>query len=220
MASSKSARTPERWEAEFKAGKWDFLKDPSEQERLRVVCDMALTALSDDASFVLIDLGSGEGLLAEHMIEALDRSAPSNGVTLAHYVPVDIAKAALDRIAQNRVPVSPVHASLRQLDVTSLEAALGKKGSVRAVIVANEVLTYDEDSVEQLLRVTDAIEKMTDTKPLVIVSCVGPHPDKPNWTASSQALWEAVSQTRLSRIEARIVRDETSGVMWDIVAFE
>ncbi|MFK5981142.1 MAG: class I SAM-dependent methyltransferase [Rhizobiaceae bacterium] len=189
----------DKWNSEFVAGKWDFLRGNNEQVRLKRVAHLIHGNLAGEA-LPLIDLGSGEG----HLCNWLDEGS------INQYVAVDISNVALENIAEDKIPVTRICESLATY---SPDAELK---SVPLVIVANEVLYYEADSVEQLQRIVDG----QNAECLVVISAVGPRPDKPNWTASSIKLWTKIDALGWRKLEAEVVRDEDSGVIWDIAVFK
>lgn len=189
----------DKWNSEFAAGKWSFLRRDDEQTRLKRVAQLIHDHLEGEA-VPLVDLGSGEGHLCNWLDEA----------KISQYVAVDISDVALENIVEDKIPVMRICESLATY---SADTALK---SVPLVIVANEVLYYEPDSVEQLQRIVEGQSEEC----LVVISAVGPHPDKPNWTASSTKLWKEIEGLGWRRLEADVVRDEESGVIWDIVVFK
>lgn len=190
----------DKWNKEFSSGKWDFLRRNSEQKRLQLVAQMIERQLNETDGGCVVDLGSGEG----HLCNWLD------GKRVRQYVAVDISDVALNNIVEANIPVTRICESLAKYSLDeNLQAA-------PLVIVANEVLYYEPDSVDQLKRIAEGQKHGC----VVLVSVVGPHPDKPNWTASSIRLWKEIDQLGWHKLEAQVVKDEESGVVWDIVAFE
>lgn len=188
----------DKWNSEFTAGKWNFLRGNDEQVRLKLVARLIHNHLDGEA-VPLIDLGSGEG----HLCNWLDEDK------ISQYVAVDISDVALENIVEAKILVTRICESL-----ATYSPGVGLK-SVPLVIVANEVLYYDADSVDQLKRIAEG----QNEECLVVISAVGPHPDKPNWTAASIKLWKEIDGLGWHKLEAEVVRDEESGVIWDIVVF-
>lgn len=189
----------DKWNSEFAAGKWSFLRRSDEQVRLKRVAHLIHDHL-DEGAVPLVDLGSGEGHLCNWLDEA----------KISQYVAVDISDVALANIVDNKIPVKRICESLATY---SPDAELK---SVPVAFVANEVLYYEAGSVEQLKRIVEGQNEDC----LVVISAVGPHPDKPNWTASSIKLWKEIDALGWRKLEAEVVRDEESGVIWDIVVFK
>lgn len=189
----------DKWNSEFAAGKWSFLRRDDEQVRLKRVARLIHAHLKGGA-VPLVDLGSGEG----HLCNWLDESK------ISRYVAVDISDVALENIVEDKIAVTRICESLATY---SPDAELK---SAPLVIVANEVLYYEADSVDQLKRIAEGQREEC----LMVISAVGPHPDKPNWTAASIKLWKEIDGLGWHKLEAEIVRDEESGVIWDIVVFK
>ncbi len=187
-----------RWDADFRAGRLDFLHRPGEQKRLCEIAAMIVRAARQHGPVEVVDLGSGEGLLLRQLDPAL----------VKRYVAVDISGVALKTIREGRVPVARVRASVATWD--------GRPEPVAPrVIVASEVLYYDPQGVTHLRKAASAMPRTVE----VIVSCVSGRPDKPKWTSSSQRLWLDMRLTGWRRIEAVTPRDERAGLAWDIARY-
>ena len=189
----------DKWNSEFEAGKWNFLRRDDEQVRLKRVARLIGDHLEGEA-VRLVDLGSGEG----HLCNWLDESK------ISQYVAVDISDVALENIIETKIPVTRICDSL----ATFSPDAVMK--SEPLVIVANEVLYYEADSVEQLKRIAEG----QNGECFVVISVLGPHPDKPNWTASSIRIWKEIDALGWHKLEAEVVRDDKRGVVWDIAVFK
>ncbi|PCI05486.1 MAG: hypothetical protein COB78_02485 [Hyphomicrobiales bacterium] len=189
----------DKWNSEFAAGKLNFLRRDNEQVRLKLVARLIHGHLEGEA-VPLIDLGSGEGHLCKWLDEA----------KISQYVAVDISDVALGNIVEAKIPVTRICQSLATYFPDD------EMKSSPLVIVANEVLYYGADSVDQLKRIAEGQSENC----LVVISAVGPHPDKPNWTAASIKLWKEIDALGWCKLEVEIARDEESGVIWDIVIFK
>jgi SAM-dependent methyltransferase len=187
-----------RWDADFRSGRLDFLRRPSEQMRLGEIAAMVGRAARLHGPVEVVDLGCGEGLLLGRLDPAL----------VKRYVAVDISGVALKAIREGRVPVARVRASVAAWD--------GRPEPVAPrIIVASEVLYYDPQGVTHVRKAAAAMPRTVE----VIVSCVQGRPDKPNWTASSQRLWRDMRLTGWRRVEAVTTRDERAGLAWDIARY-
>jgi len=183
----------QRWNQEYAAGRWDFLSSPVEHTRLSLVAGMLRCAPEDD----VLDLGSGPGHLLDWLpVERAGR-----------YVAVDIADEALARVARREPHARTVRASLSQFEPQAQRVG---------AIVASEVLTYDDDSVAQLARIVAAYQHVGQ----VIVSVLGPHPDKPNWTRGSERVWRALSDLSWTRVQSATLRNDRTGVTWELADLE
>ncbi len=182
-----------RWNQQYDEGRWAFLSDPSEHLRLNVVAGM----IAGDPKIDIIDLGSGPG----HLLASL------TGAVFDTYVAVDISDVALAQIDGRGRAVETVRSSLGEFSI---------KPGRRCVVIANEVLYYEDDNVEHLARIVGECRLVER----VIVSAVGPHADKPNWTKASRAVWSRVEAIGWRRTRSVIVRDEDRDRHWDIVEFD
>lgn len=191
------ARVPDgdrqRWNQEYAAGRWDFLSSPLERTRLSLVAGMLRCAPEDD----VLDLGSGPG----HLLDCLP------AWRAARYVAVDIADEALARVARREPQARTVRASLSEFE---------PHGHRVGAIIASEVLTYEDDSVAQLARIVAAYQHVGQ----VIVSVLGPHPDKPNWTRGSQRVWRALESLGWPRVQSATLRNDRTGVTWELADLE
>jgi SAM-dependent methyltransferase len=187
-----------RWDADFKAGKLDFLRRPAELKRFTEIAAMIGRAARLHGPVEVADIGSGEGLLLAQL----------NPASVKRYIAIDISGVALKSIRAGRVPVAPVRASLATWD--------GRPAPVAPrIIVASEVLYYDPQSVTHVRKLAASAPRTVE----VIVSCVAGKPGKPNWTAASQRLWSELRATGWKRLEMASVADERAGLAWDIARY-
>jgi SAM-dependent methyltransferase len=187
-----------RWDADFRAGKLDFLHRPGEQRRLSEIAAMIGRSARQRGPVEVADLGCGEGLLLRQLDPSL----------VKRYVAIDISGVALKSIREGRVPVARVRSSVAAWD--------GRPEPIAPrVIVASEVLYYDPQGVTHLRKAAANTQRTVE----VIVSCVAGRPDKPNWTASSLRLWHDMRLTGWRRLEMVTVRDERAGLAWDIARY-
>ena len=124
----------DRWEQDYKTGRWNYLADSSEFVRYAVISSFLLRA---KARFSLLDIGCGEGLLLNH----LSRDA------VAKYTGLDIAQAALDKIQPKRDGDRFVCSTVEQFEPHEKWDA----------IVFNEVLYYTADPVSQIQKFERAL---------------------------------------------------------------
>ena len=184
------------WDAEFRAGKYEFLKTPAEQARLDEIAAMIGRSVAANGASEVADIGCGEGLLAGRL----------EGTGVTRYLGVDISAVALERIVETDIAVVRVCASLAEWDGRP-------KPEARRIIVASEVLYYDRAAVADLRRVAEACADE------VIISCVAGHPDKPNWAAASKRLWADMAATGWQPVEARTLSDAATGIAWDLARY-
>ena len=191
-------KTGETWDAAFRAGKYDFLHRESEKERLKVIAELVAAFAATQGICEVVDIGCGEGLL----LPLLDAAQ------VCRYVAVDISSVALERIPQSDIEVVRLCTSLGDWD--------GKpEPTAPRMIIASEILYYDPDGVAELVRVA----RSGSMAQRVIVSCVAAHPGKPNWAEASTRLWQELASSPLTEVSRHAVRDEQSGISWDIGAY-
>ncbi|MFZ1813913.1 MAG: hypothetical protein WBO55_15350 [Rhizobiaceae bacterium] len=198
QALSGVAKSAEAWDAEFRSGKYRFLHKPMELARLHMIAAMIGEASARMESVEVADVGCGEGLL----LPLLDPA------TVSLYIALDVSAEALKGIPASTIPT--VKACVRLQDWDAKPVPLAPR-----ITVASEVLYYDPGSVAHLVRTLEG--QLPGS--LVIVSCVGAHPDKPNWEASSIRLWRELAQTGLEERERRTVADAPTGISWDVAVY-
>jgi 2-polyprenyl-3-methyl-5-hydroxy-6-metoxy-1,4-benzoquinol methylase len=120
-----------RWETEYRAGRWAYLKGLQEAARYGVVTSWLRQTMRPGA---LLDVGCGEAILAGHL--ARDR--------VTRYVGVDISQAALDLA---RLPPG-----WGRLECRALEDYAPEAGERFAAIVFNEVLFFTDQPGAMLER--------------------------------------------------------------------
>jgi SAM-dependent methyltransferase len=191
-------KTAALWDAEFRSGKYSFLHKPAEQKRLAEIAAMVSRAAAPSGQVEVADIGCGEGLLLRYL-------EPRH---VSRYIAVDISGVALKSIREGRIPVARVRTGLGDWD--GRPVPLNPR-----VVVASEVLYYDPQGVTQLRKLMARLPGRVE----LIISCVAGKPDKPNWAAASLELWRQVRLAGWRRIEHRTIRDERSGLAWDIARY-
>jgi SAM-dependent methyltransferase len=191
-------KTAALWDAEFRSGKYSFLHRPAEQKRLAEIAAMVSRAALQRGRVEVADVGCGEGLVLRHL-------DPRH---VSRYIAIDISGVALKAIREERIPVARVRTGLGDWD--------GRPTPINPrIVIASEVLYYDPQAVTQMRKL---IARMPGTAELII-SCVAGKPDKPNWAAASLELWQQVRVAGWRRIEHRSIRDERSGLAWDVARY-
>jgi SAM-dependent methyltransferase len=186
-----------RWDERYRAGKYDYLHGSREMARLRALAQFVNESCID-GTCEIVDIGCGEGLLLGFLDPA----------KVARYVAVDLSAEALERIAPSRVPVVKLRSSLGEWEG-------GPRQVAPRVIVASEVLYYDPHGVRHLKR---AIARAGNVR-AVIVSCVGGHPEHPNWREPSERLWAQLAAAGFGEPQWRRVEDNGTGIVWDFARY-
>ena len=186
------------WDQQYAAGKWRFLHNPNEQRRLQAMAGLIADLADGRDPITLVDLGCGEGQLYPYL-------EPD---TVARYVGVDISSVALEGLVDGAIPVTRI--------CSSLEDFVWDEASAAVVFVASEVLTYNDNSVQQLDRIVGAARNAA----ACIVSVVGPHAEKPNWTAASKKFWAEMAQLPWPKPTRLQIQDPDSAIVWDIARYE
>lgn len=186
------------WDAEFKAGKYAFLRRPAERARLGAIAAMIERSTRARRPVEIADLGCGEGLL-------LDFLDPSR---VWRYVAVDISREALRAVPDGDIAVRRVRAGLHEWDGRPAPLA-------RRILVASEVLYYHPLGVAHLKMLGERRGGASEA----IVSCVAGKAGKPNWTHSANRLWRGMQGTGWRRIEGARVRDASADLAWDIARY-
>lgn len=191
-------KTAALWDAEFRSGKYAFLHKPAEQKRLAEIAAMVSRAAAARGQVEVADIGCGEGLLLRHL----------DSRQVSRYIAIDISGVALKSIREERIPVARVRNSLGDWD--------GRPVPLHPrIVIASEVLYYDPQAVTQMRKLLSRMPGRAE----LIISCVAGRSDKPNWAAASLELWRQVRLAGWRRIEHRTVRDERSGLAWDIARY-
>ncbi len=186
------------WDAEFRAGKYAFLRKPSERARLGAIAAMIDRSTRMRRPVEIADIGSGEGLL-------LDFLDPGR---VERYVAIDISREALRGVPDGEIAVRRVRAGLHEWDGRPAPVA-------RRILVASEVLYYHPLGVQHLKMLGERLGGASEA----IVSCVAGKAGKPNWTHSANRLWRGMRGIGWRRIEAVRVRDAEADLSWDIARY-
>lgn len=83
----------QRWDRQYKKGKWDGLKDPSEAKRYATIIKYMDYSKNPDPS--ILDLGCGEGVLNEYL---------KDGHRYSYFLGIDYAKASIDKAREKDFP--------------------------------------------------------------------------------------------------------------------
>jgi len=176
-----------RWETEYRAGRWAYLKGLQEAGRYGIVTAYLRHAMRPGA---LLDVGCGEAILAGY----LDRAQ------VTRYVGVDVAQAALDLARLDR--------AWGTLACCALEDYAPAAGERFSAIVFNEVLFFTDRPAAMLERYRGWLEP----DGIVIVSMYQtPRPDsgarrsvEAVWQALDGAGWQALDETSLTNVTKQL----------------
>ncbi len=181
-----------RWETEYRAGRWAYLKGLKEAGRYGVVGAYLHHAMRPGA---LLDVGCGEAILAGY----LDRAQATR------YVGVDIAQAALDQAALDLAVLDPGWGTLV---CSPLERYAPAAGERFGAIVFNEVLFFTDAPGAML----DRCHAWLEPNGVVIVSMYQtPRPEsgarravEAVWQALDGAGWLALDETSLTNVTKQL----------------
>ena len=178
-----------RWETEYRAGRWAYLKGLHEAGRYGIVAAYLRHAMRPGA---LLDVGCGEAILAGY----LDR------VRVSRYVGVDIAQAALDLARLDR--------PWGTLACSALEDFAPAAGERFGAIVFNEVLFFTDRPDAMLARYRGWLEP----DGIVIVSMYqSPRADS-GARRSVEAVWRALDGPGWQPLDETSLTNATKQLTW------
>jgi len=180
-----------RWEAEYQAGRWAYLKGLQEAARYGVVTAWLRQVMRPGA---LLDVGCGEAILAGH----LDRA------WVTRYVGVDIAQAALDLAA--------LPTGWGELVCSRLEDYAPIAGARFAAIVFNEVLFFTDAPAAMLARYRGWLAQ----DGVVIVSMYQPPRPESGARRSTEAAWAALDGPGWAVLDEVSLTNVTKQLTWRI----
>ncbi len=180
-----------RWETEYQAGRWAYLKGLHEAGRYGVVAAYLRHAMAPGA---LLDVGCGEAILADY----LEREQATR------YVGVDIAQAALD--------LARIDRAWGRLVCSALEAFTPEAGARFSAIVFNEVLFFADEPAAELAR----YRQWLAPDGVVIVSMYQtPRPDS-GARRSFEAVWAALDAPGWRTLDETSLTNLTKQLTWRI----
>jgi 2-polyprenyl-3-methyl-5-hydroxy-6-metoxy-1,4-benzoquinol methylase len=181
----------DRWETEYRAGRWAYLKGLKEAGRYGVIGAYLRHTMRPGA---LLDVGCGEAILAGY----LDRAQATR------YIGVDIAQAALDLAALDR--------AWGTLVCSPLERYAPAAGERFGAIVFNEVLFFAEQPGAELARYRAWLEP----DGVAIVSMYQtPRPDS-GARRSVEAVWQALDGPGWTTLDETSLTNLTKQLTWRI----
>jgi 2-polyprenyl-3-methyl-5-hydroxy-6-metoxy-1,4-benzoquinol methylase len=180
-----------RWETEYRAGRWAYLKGLNEAGRYGVVAAYLRHAMRPGA---LLDVGCGEAILAGH----LDRAQ------VTRYVGVDIAQAALDLAA--------LDPGWGALVCSPLERYAPEAGERFGAIVFNEVLFFT-DAPDAML---DRYRAWLARDGIVIVSMYQTPRPESGARRAVEAVWRALDGPGWTALDETSLTNVTKQLTWRI----
>jgi len=178
-----------RWETEYRAGRWAYLKGLQEAARYGVVASWLRQTMPPGA---LLDVGCGEAILAGHL--ARDR--------VTRYVGVDISQAALDLA---RLP-----AGWGELVCGRLEDYAPPEGATFAAIVFNEVLFFTDAPDAMLAR----YRAWLAPGGVGIVSMYQPPREQSGARRSTASVWAALDGPGWAALDEVSLTNVTKSLTW------
>lgn len=178
-----------RWEDEYRAGRWAYLKGLQEAARYGVVTAWLRQAMHPGA---LLDVGCGEAILVGH----LDRAR------VARYVGVDISQAALELA---RLPPG-----WGELVCARLEDYAPSDGARFAALVFNEVLFFTDQPAAMLER----YRAWLAPDGIAIVSMYQPPRPESGARRSTDAVWAALDGPGWTALDEVSLTNVTKQLTW------
>lgn len=181
------------WEADYRAGRLDFLDAPDEQLRHAVVAAL----IESHGPGEVVDLGAGPGYQRRWLHPRF----------CTRYVAVDVSRTALDRMPPAEVPAETV--------CCAIESYTPPSRPIGAIVCA-EVLYALEHPGRELSRIAAAAPAVG----AVILTLLAARPDKPNWQKGSRIVWSDLEQLGWPVLERVSVAASTRGIGWDIAVLK
>jgi 2-polyprenyl-3-methyl-5-hydroxy-6-metoxy-1,4-benzoquinol methylase len=185
-----------RWETEYKAGRWAYLQGLQETARNGVVAAYLRHAMP---AGTLLDVGCGEGVLTRHLDRAL----------VTRYVGVDIAQAALDNAGLGKGGLDPTWA---RLACSPLEDFAPTAGERFAAIVFNEVLFFTDDPGTMLARYRDWLVP----EGIVVVSMYRTPRETSGARRSLDQVWAALDGPGWTSLDESRLTNVTKDLTWHV----
>ena len=126
-----------RWEKEYAAGRWDYLYEPAEAERYKVVLDFVYRYLRGNRE--ILEIGCGEGILQSRMSPGM----------YSRFLGIDLSHVAIRKATRLKDP----NTGYRTGDMETYIPP-GKY----AMIIFNEVLYYSTDPLRAVRRYLPYLE--------------------------------------------------------------
>ena len=130
---------PERykWEKEYAAGRWDYLHEPAQAERYKVLLDFVYRYLQGNRA--ILEIGCGEGILQSRMLPGV----------YSRFLGIDISHVAIRKAARLQDAITRYCTGDMENYVPP-----GKY----AMIIFNEVLNYSTDPLRTVRRYLPYLE--------------------------------------------------------------
>ena len=178
-----------RWETEYRAGRWAYLKGLQEAARYGVVTAWLRHTMRPGA---LLDVGCGEAILAGHL--ARDR--------VTRYVGVDVSQAALE--------LATLDAAWARLVCGRLEDFAPAPGERFAAIVFNEVLFFTDQPGAMLARYRGWLAP----DGIAIVSMYQPPRPDSGARRATEAVWAALDDPGWRPLDEVQLTNATKQLTW------
>jgi len=178
-----------RWETEYRAGRWAYLKGLQEAARYGVVTAWLRHTMRPGA---LLDVGCGEAILAGHL--ARDR--------VTRYVGVDVSQAALE--------LATLDAAWARLVCGRLEDFTPAPGERFAAIVFNEVLFFTDQPGAMLARYRGWLAP----DGIAIVSMYQPPRPDSGARRATEAVWAALDDPGWRPLDEVQLTNATKQLTW------
>ncbi|MBI3514491.1 MAG: class I SAM-dependent methyltransferase [Proteobacteria bacterium] len=178
-----------RWETEYRAGRWAYLKGLQEAARYGIVAAYLRHGMRPGA---LLDVGCGEAILAGYL----------GRPRVTRYVGVDISQAALDLATVDRAWASLV--------CSDLERYAPDPGERFAAIVFNEVLFFTDRPGDELERARAWLVP----EGVVIVSMYQTPRPESGARRSAEAVWRALDGPGWTALDETALTNATKQLTW------
>ena len=185
----------EDWEEQYKSGRWQYLHEAREMGRYALIASY-IRAFTERPR--VLDLGCGEGILAEYL----------EWVGIEHYVGLDVSPTAVAA-----AKVDPAKSTMIAADMQTHEFPARERFDA---IVFNEVLSYPQAPMQ----VVDKYRLLLSPEGIVVVSMWhAPEPNSP-YRRKCDAVWQALDSGPWKRLDEMAITKIPSGRVWRLRAMK
>ena len=184
---------PTTWDAEYSAGRWDYLGDPEEEPRYAI---LATLIAHDGERRSILDLGCGTGILHRHVAAG----------AIERYTGVDVSAEAVARAAEE---------ATEGAEFLAADIRTWQPDGDYDVIVFNEVLYYLREPRDVLRRYAGHLTHGGT----LLVSMYVPSPVRaPHWRRRAGRIWRIVGRDFevLSKIRLEVPAARRSWRIWRV----